>query len=315
MLLQLFDIIAHPSNWNEAGLNSQSYVFKSFPRNEKKSVIFFFQNAAQTVRLDGDIICHQNELQQAETNGSYEDVRSVCSCTALNCDPFHLKAKSRLKRQSRDTLNTEDIDVGTRCSTTMKWYSTDSLHTAQRSPIFVPETCCSTSDVNNDNHVQSKKNLVIIHAKNQSKSPNDVKAGSIHDLRRCAVSNLLKVPPQYTTFESTQRMPLHVTVNTKHKAFRQPSDEVMVIQTDVVHDNATTTPPGGSSSVVLVNGILPGKSHLAKLVHWTKSWTSRATNNIDNQSEHLPLEEMGGRPNHHQHHQQERQLSQKRVSF
>ena len=71
-----------------------------------------------------------------------EDVRSVCSCTAF--DPFHIKAKRRLKkaakaaRKRRGTLETEDTLGGTRCSTTMKWYSTDSLHTnAQRSPVAV----------------------------------------------------------------------------------------------------------------------------------------------------------------------------------
>ena len=104
-----------------------------------------FQNAAQTVRLDGDIICQQNEIRPwlAEGgSGSVEDVRSVCSCTAF--DPFHIKAKRRLKkaakaaRKRRGTLETEDTLGGTRCSTTMKWYSTDSLHTnTQRSPVAV----------------------------------------------------------------------------------------------------------------------------------------------------------------------------------
>ena len=110
----------------------------------------FFQNAAQTVRLDGDIICQQNEVRPWLTepsgggSGSVEDVRSVCSCTAF--DPFHIKAKRRLKKAAkaarqhrRETLETEDtLGGGTRCSTTMKWYSTDSLHTnAQRSPVAV----------------------------------------------------------------------------------------------------------------------------------------------------------------------------------
>ena len=58
-----------------------------------------------------------------------------------------LKAKRRLKKAAkaarknnrRATLETEaDTLGGTRCSTTMKWYSTDSLHTnAQRSPVAV----------------------------------------------------------------------------------------------------------------------------------------------------------------------------------
>ena len=69
------------------------------------------QNAAHTVRLDGDIICQQNEVpiwQAAEGTGSLEDIQSVCSCTALTCDPFHIKAKSRLKRSRRDTMETEE---------------------------------------------------------------------------------------------------------------------------------------------------------------------------------------------------------------
>ena len=63
------------------------------------------------MRLDGDIICQQNEVpiwQAAEGPGSLEDIQSVCSCTALTCDPFHIKAKSRLKRSRRDTLETEE---------------------------------------------------------------------------------------------------------------------------------------------------------------------------------------------------------------
>ena len=110
----------------------------------------------------------------------------------------------------------------------MKWYSTDSLHTttAQRSPIHSlpvePITTCSDQKLTKiteiaNHHVitkRQKNNLVIIHAKNNKDSKNNIRirAGSIHDLRRHAVSNLLKVPPQYTTFESTQRMPLHVHI-------------------------------------------------------------------------------------------------------
>ena len=61
-------------------------------------IFFSFQNAAQTVRLDGDIICQQNEVRpwQAEPvgggSGSVEDIRSVCSCTAF--DPFRIKVGS-----------------------------------------------------------------------------------------------------------------------------------------------------------------------------------------------------------------------------
>ena len=37
--------------------------------------------------------------------------------------------------------------------------------------------------------------------------PPSEKAGSVHDLRRCAVSSLLRVPPQYTTFNERPRPP------------------------------------------------------------------------------------------------------------
>lgn len=39
---------------------------------------------------------------------------------------------------------------------------------------------------------------------------NSEKAGSVHDLRRFAVSSLLKVPPQYTTFNEPQRQPFRL---------------------------------------------------------------------------------------------------------
>ena len=105
-----------------------------------------FQNAAHTVHLDGDIIHNQNEIRpyyaEGQSSGSVEDVRSVCSCTAF--DPFRIKARRRLKKaaraarnQRRGTMETEDTLGGTRCSTTMKWYSTDSLHTKPQSPVAV----------------------------------------------------------------------------------------------------------------------------------------------------------------------------------
>ena len=169
----------------------------------------------------------------------------------------------------------------------MKWYSTDSLYTAQRSPINAPgcgqisQMSQVTSEMANfwpNLAKSSKNNLVIIHKKNSvnSSSKNNQKnnyyrinkAGSIHDLRRCAVSNLLKVPPQYTTFESTQRMPLHVQqiktnnkVNHNHtnpvdsdpaggKIIRKNpadfytggSDEVLVIQTDTIKQDPDPDP-------------------------------------------------------------------------
>ena len=76
------------------------------------------------------------------------------------------------------TLETEDIGGGTRCSTTMKWYSTDSLHTAQRSPIHIPETNYSDmtklTEIANHHNVNKKSNLVIIHTKKNSKKGHSI---------------------------------------------------------------------------------------------------------------------------------------------
>ena len=157
----------------------------------------------------------------------------------------------------------------------MKWYSTDSLYTAQRSPINAPGEISQMSQVtemaNYATKSSTKNNLVIIHKKNSVKSSLSQKnnqkhnyyrskAGSIHDLRRCAVSNLLKVPPQYTTFESTQRMPLHVhhqqiktkvnhnhnnpddSDNRKINITTAGSDEVLVIQTDTIKQDLDPDP-------------------------------------------------------------------------
>ena len=89
------------------------WFIKNADATFKYYVLYYLilQNAAHTVRLDGDIICQQNEVpiwQAAEGPGSLEDIQSVCSCTALTCDPFHIKAKSRLKRSRRDTMETEE---------------------------------------------------------------------------------------------------------------------------------------------------------------------------------------------------------------
>ena len=150
----------------------------------------------------------------------------------------------------------------------------------------------------------------LFHKKsNHSGNSNVDKAGSIHDLRRCAVSNLLKVPPQYTTFESTQRMPLNLQIKTDQKRSKSniaedANDDVMVIQTDMIRES------NDSGKLVLVNGILPSKSPLrAKLAHWTKClWTNPKTldNPSDGDAEQLPLEELG-------RHRLDR--TQKRVSF
>ena len=49
------------------------------------------------------------------------------------------------------------------------------------------------------------------------------KAGSVHDLRRCAVSSLLRVPPQYTTFNERPRPRLPLQVNKAFKDFSSNS--------------------------------------------------------------------------------------------
>ena len=254
--------------------------------------------------------------------------------------------------------------LGTRCSTTMKWYSTDSLYTtaAQRSPINAnnhPEISQMSQVVMSEMAKSSKNNLVIIHKKNSVKSSSTStqqhqnnqnnyirsKAGSIHDLRRCAVSNLLKVPPQYTTFESTQRMPLQIKTNYKvnnhnhnitntnpetemvvggqqQKTIRNnptdfytgSSDEVLVIQTDTIKQDdpdALSKRDNSNTNVVLVNGLLPGKGTLNKLAHWTQCWRQPSNKSDPDQPsdnsgvEHLPLEDLG----------QQNHRTQKRVSF
>ena len=126
---------------------------------------------------------------------------------------------------------------------------------------------------------------------------------------------MLKVPPQYTTFESTQRMPLNLQIKTDQKrsksniAAEDANDDVMVIQTDMIRDDSGFRNDSGGK-LVLVNGILPSKSPLrAKLAHWTKClWTNKATldNPSDGDAEQLPLEELG-------RHRLDR--TQKRVSF
>lgn len=306
--------------------------------DEKKDEAQALQNAAQTVRLDGDIICQQNEVRpwQAEPvgggSGSVEDIRSVCSCTAF--DPFRIKAKRRLKKAAkaarknnrRATLETEaDTLGGTRCSTTMKWYSTDSLHTnAQRSPVAV-QSCEMTRVVKN---VQKTSG---VNKKGDSKCPKgpkkplsaSEKAGSVHDLRRCAVSSLLRVPPQYTTFNERPRPRLPLQVNKAFKDFSSNSkDQVIVLQTEDIEldsqaeimppkpvstgtGNAdmsnqtrccTSPPPGetetdvGQSRFVLINGF-----DLSRLLKLAKKWTFRRNggeNSDDYDGDQLPLEEM-----------------------
>ena len=70
-----------------------------------------------------------------------------------------------------------------------------------------------------------------VNKKGDSKCPKEPKtplsasekAGSVHDLRRCAVSSLLRVPPQYTTFNERPRPRLPLQVNKAFKDFSSNS--------------------------------------------------------------------------------------------
>ena len=67
----------------------------------------------------------------------------------------------------------------------------------------------TTRVVVNSKPVTSKKNGGK-KATNANGKHSSEKAGSVHDLRRFAVSSLLKVPPQYTTFNEPQRQPFRL---------------------------------------------------------------------------------------------------------
>ena len=100
-----------------------------------KFFYFYFQNAANNPRLHGDIILQQSEVShwQVEGEGSMQEIRSVCSCTCNSCNPFQ-----QINRRETDInpLDQEDNEfqtvcgdniAGLRCSSTMRWYSTESL--------------------------------------------------------------------------------------------------------------------------------------------------------------------------------------------
>ena len=99
--------------------------------------MILLQAAAQNVRLDGDIILQQNDVLhwQAEGAGSLEELRSVCSCA---CDACIYNPFQRTSERARDSHNPNcnnmipliDGSGPTRASTTMRWYSTDSLRTS-----------------------------------------------------------------------------------------------------------------------------------------------------------------------------------------
>ena len=231
------------------------------------------QDAAHTVRLDGDIICQQNEISPWQANdgsGSNEDLRSVCSCTAVGCDPFHLRQKRRLKER-RNTLETEetlgDGPIGTRCSTRMKWYSTDSLHTTQRSPL--KQSC---------DHLKLE---AVLPKSARAAVPRSEKAGSLHDLRRHGVSSLLRVPPQYTNFTETRpRLPLQLQVEKKNQ---------VVISNEIDHNHHVMTGNGANNP-------------LGKLLKWARRVKRRNGSSIDAEynEDGLPLEELDRVKSKHQ---------------
>ena len=143
----------------------------------------------------------------------------------------------------------------------------------------------SHSDANKSNK-KSKKNSA------------QEKAGSVHDLRRCAVSSLLRVPPQYTTFNETKRLPLNAS---------EYKDQVIILQSEKVnlvtpHDSARRLQTADSSQClenhigqqdfVMINGT--GFSRMFKLA---KKWTCGMHGNHEDPNGlgsdlDLPLEEL-----------------------
>ena len=134
--------------------------------------------------------------------------------------------------------------------------------------------------------------------KKSKKNSAQEKAGSVHDLRRCAVSSLLRVPPQYTTFNETKRLPLNAS---------EYKDQVIILQSEKVnlvtpHDSARRLQTADSShclenhisqqDFVMMNGT--GFSRMFKLA---KKWTCGMHGNHEDPNGlgsdlDLPLEEL-----------------------
>lgn len=111
--------------------------------------------------------------------------------------------------------------------------------------------------------------------KPKNSSSNSEKAGSIHDLRRCAVSSLLKVPPQYTNFNDKPRPP-----------FRLQDHQVIHVANQDIEKTET-----GSARFVLVNGL-----SMSKILKMAKNWTNFQQNNENSEGqEDFPLKEMQDR--------------------
>ena len=194
-----------------------------------------------------------------------EDLKSVCSCTAISCDPFHIKAKRQLRKsRRRDTLETEET-LGTRCSTRMRWYSSESL--GQKTPIPHRQSC-ELLQVRQQQKKASSEKPKKSHRKATEK------AGSVHDLRRYAVSSMLKVPPQYTNFDNYQaRLPLEV--QPKPVKSEDTASAVTVIQSDTV----------------VANGQVGTKNPFGKLIKLANCWTIFGNNAPPYDNDNVEFEE------------------------
>ena len=127
------------------------------------------QNAANNPRLHGDIILQQSEVShwQVEGEGSMQEIRSVCSCTCNSCNPFQQINRREIDVNPLDQANNEFNTLagekigGLRCSTTMRWYSTESLLTTSpgRGMMIAP----STPDHEHKQLVWTAKKAMSVH--------------------------------------------------------------------------------------------------------------------------------------------------------
>jgi hypothetical protein len=195
----------------------------------------------------------------------------------------------RSARFASATIETEDnCRTPGRCSTKMKWYSTDSLHTTCQLPQSPIHQSCEMNQINSiASHTKVAKKSAAKKQPKVVKRP-QVKAESVHDLRRCAVSSLVKVPPQFTTLRP-QRLPLQVEAILKEAAAKNQVIDVETSRQD---------------RFFLANGTNP----FGRFLKLAKSWTSRFDDPDNSElEENLPLEELD-RP----HNQVD---NQKRVSL
>ncbi len=94
------------------------------------------------------------------------------------------------------------------------------------------------------------------------------KAGSVHDLRRFAVSSLLKVPPQYTTFNhETQRQP-----------FRLQDHQSVIVTAEENHTNQNHQNHNSSSSKLL---LFRRSNQPPGWLRWLKFWPQNSNRRLD----------------------------------